>query len=948
MFDLGNLRARVAQIADLSENLIGEMDSLCSSNGSSVDSESFEKVDYGLRCLHESLRLLEALLATMPASDDEWRNEYSRYRREYEKLVSSRSVRALFALKRMLGRGYDELLPSSLPMLDFDSRFGAQGDIAALRSRVPRKSERAESFASHWKSLISSIPESHAGDYYHAPSFKVGIITDEYMYNYYKDALDLVYLDPENYKEQFSSYDFAFVLYVSCWTGMNDGDFLGEEGREKAKKIFEYANSVGVVTVFQTIEDPVHFEDFLDIARVSKFVFTSDSNMVEAYKALLGSGNVHVLEYGVNPLFHNPVGFLERASETDDGCPRDVLFAGAWYANYPIRCVDTERIFSGVLNATGHELIIVDRHSEKAPAEKQQNIFPAVFQPYITPAIGHQDLQKVHKLFDYSICLNSVKDSSTMCAMRVYELQALGSSMLSNYSQCILDNFPAIFMISDEREVGNILNGYTDQEVVNMQLAGIRDMFSNCTVYDRLNGLFEIMDINYAFGKRKVAVVVQEETTQKTAQMRYPRQTFKEFSLLREEDIGLSIVVDDFDYLVFADEDFFADRFFLEDAINAFKFTDASYVNFVSDYTSPSAYCFCEGSADKTNTVFSLDRVDVAKISDEAYLSGLRGFSLVHEDWRRCTRDCEKLISVIIPVRRDYDPLRDRCFLSLLRSSIFSSLQIYLMGYECFDVESEELIRYSTRGFDNVALRVSGGGGEWSYADACNEGLRLSREEYVAFVVPDSELINDGLAALLKIAQHAGSNLVVGDMTRVAKPFFEPLTISAYSYAEERVSASDFLKDSGFEVIGIQSCLIRRSVLREDMRWNREASCSDRLFYYEVILEAGCLSYAHLPVCIDYREDRLTPDGGDYVLLFQGLALYEELKSDLFKSHALYGPYADMRLQSDLDEYRETVYRHVELRATRDCLAMIDDVERIHREKRAMMADGFGNDPQSI
>ena len=47
-----------------------------------------------------------------------------------------------------------------------------------------------------------------------------------------------------------------------------------------------------------------------------------------------------------------------------------------------------------------------------------------------------------------------------MFANRVYELQALGNIMLSNYSVGVNNKFPNVFLIHDKREIKDILNAF--------------------------------------------------------------------------------------------------------------------------------------------------------------------------------------------------------------------------------------------------------------------------------------------------------------------------------------------------------------------------------------------------------------------------------------------------------------------------------------------------------
>lgn len=145
-------------------------------------------------------------------------------------------------------------------------------------------------------------------------------------------------------------------------------------------------------------------------------------------------------------------------------------------------------MFDGVIES-GHNLVLADRNYYIKGYE-----YPTKYNKYIIPAIEHKMLQSVHKLFDWSLNLNSIKYSPTMCAMRVYELQALGNLMISNYSMAVNNIFPNIFIANSSFEVSRILNSYEDNEIYKMQVDGIRNVMSNHTVFDKLDYVFECIN----------------------------------------------------------------------------------------------------------------------------------------------------------------------------------------------------------------------------------------------------------------------------------------------------------------------------------------------------------------------------------------------------------------------------------------------------------------------
>ena len=317
--------------------------------------------------------------------------------------------------------------------------------------KIPQQNfELYENFAN----LIEKISESNGSSYYKKADLTIGIITDEFMYNYYKDSAHFLAIGHDNYKELVDNAGLDLLMYVSCWRGMYNNDWYGDELHGEIPGVIRYANDRDITTIFQTIEDPTNYERYLPIAKECDYIFTTDKDCIPKYKVDTGNCNVFLLEYGVNPAFHNPIGMRKKYEESMQSKydRSSVFFAGSWMDRYKNRCRDITLIFNGVLDS-GTNLVVADRNVEvKLPGYK----FPKRFRPFVIPAIDHTALQKVHKLFDFNVNINTVQDSSTMCAMRVYELQALGCLMLSNYSLAVSEIFPGLFMINNREEVGEI------------------------------------------------------------------------------------------------------------------------------------------------------------------------------------------------------------------------------------------------------------------------------------------------------------------------------------------------------------------------------------------------------------------------------------------------------------------------------------------------------------
>src|SRR5690625_7177506 len=100
-------------------------------------------------------------------------------------------------------------------------------------------------------------------------------------------------------------------------------------------------------------------------------------------------------------------------------------------------------LFDSILS-TGENLTLVDRNFGDP-----DNAFPPKYAELSLQPMPHDILQRVHKLFRWSLNFNTIKSSPTMSAMRSYELQAQSRGLLSNYARSALNRFPAIRIVDE-------------------------------------------------------------------------------------------------------------------------------------------------------------------------------------------------------------------------------------------------------------------------------------------------------------------------------------------------------------------------------------------------------------------------------------------------------------------------------------------------------------------
>lgn len=823
-----------------------------------------------------------------------------RYRKEYRKLVNSRFVKLWLRARRLFGKKY-YLYNDVIPKIDYQS--------------APKVNPKNQLFMDHYEELIAQIKPSNGSGYYQKASLRVGIITDLFMFNYYKDAVDLIYLSPRDAKRHIDESNLDLVLYVSCWHGMGylrkservqDFDYFDNENKKRkggisrAVEILEYAKDRGIKTVFQSIEDPVSYKRYLPIAKVADYIYTSASEMIERYIQDTGNRKVYSLPYGINPTIHNPIGFLKKWQwDSTDWLHGGVFFAGSWYPAYKKRCSDSRLLFKGVLRSEGNRLYLADRNLNRP--NSRNFAFPPEFTPSIIPPFDHEELQKVHKLFNYSINLNTVIDSRTMCAMRVYEVQALGCLMLTNYSLSVSSNFPNLFTVTDGRETSRVLHGYTDQEIVNMQLESIRKMYSQYTVYDRLNLMFDQIGIEFRYPAKVVYVVSDESDNWSGINLRnikFISRAEAEGTLTDEKDA----------FVIIADKPI--GGILLMDMINAFKFVDVDYVRCVEDFRDEGAYDYiCEQLTSSNSVLFNLNRVSYKDIVNGNF-EGLTGFGIVNQKWGRLSETSKPRVSkvaIIIPTHNNCSFAIERCFRSLLRSSVFELLEVYFYGSSSNQLEMQ-ILKNLEDNFENVHVKEVENTAYSSIADTYNVALKEVTEKYVCLLNPYVELIGDALAKMInRLDEDESYDAVYGgyrqcrDNGSVAN--VKNAKLCEGKTPEERIAR---LIDDKFVIPQVGAWLLRKSSLCDkNICFTDNGDGDEQLFLYKIILEMEKISSIKDIAAVRYPIPCICSESINDTM--QATYFSEEATLKYLKDKDVVESYIGLVSRKMLEEYSQTI-----------------------------------------
>ena len=279
----------------------------------------------------------------------------------------------------------------------------------------------------------------------------VGVIMDDFSLLAWGEEFSIVPILPGE-ESKLKSYELDLFLVESAWDG-NGGAWKyqltgGSAPSTALSVIVEQCKQLGIPTAFWNKEDPPHFEEFLDTARLFDFVFTSDVNLVDAYKHALGHDRVWPLSFAAQPAIHNPI-----RTDMPNYQKGDVAFAGMYFAHkYPERREQMEMLLGGAMDASGHledGLRIFSRFEGK----DERYLFPQPFSQRVVGSLPYEKMIAAYKNFKVFLNVNSVVDSPSMCSRRVFELLASGTPVVSTWSKALEETFPSTeLVLVDSRE----------------------------------------------------------------------------------------------------------------------------------------------------------------------------------------------------------------------------------------------------------------------------------------------------------------------------------------------------------------------------------------------------------------------------------------------------------------------------------------------------------------
>ena len=268
---------------------------------------------------------------------------------------------------------------------------------------------------------------------------KVATVLDDFSAVAWSYEFDCLPVTPHNWQEVLEAEHPHFLLVESAWAG-NDGAWqyhlTGESApRPALVEMLNYARKKNIPSVFWNKEDPPHFEDFIDTAALFDIVFTSDSNKIADYRQRLGHDRIYPLAFAAQSAVHNPVRPHHGVAE------RGVAFAGSYFAHkYPERREQMDFLLGAARSAAAKTKEPFEIFSRFLGQDKRYQ-FPAPLTEHVVGSQSYEQMLVAYKAYKVFLNVNSVVDSPSMCARRIFEILASGTPVVTSASAAIGNYF---------------------------------------------------------------------------------------------------------------------------------------------------------------------------------------------------------------------------------------------------------------------------------------------------------------------------------------------------------------------------------------------------------------------------------------------------------------------------------------------------------------------------
>ena len=710
------------------------------------------------------------------------------------------------------------------------------------------------------KNTVAHIDFSTIYEKYDNLSF--AIVSDYDFYQSLSNVVNCLGLTPFNYKKILSkAIDLLIITPTElgeneCWDQLKFKE--NNEQRKLLINIIKEFNDKGVITVFYTNNMNDQDEVYDCFIKECKYVLSTNQSLIDQYNFVLNSKKIIQLDYlGINPLMFNPRNIINAIND-------NVFYSGIWFSNNLNRCQILNKMFAGVALSNKHLSILNNLQGFSIEKEYQ---YPSEYNDCLI-----QKDQYDNNRDQSSWIINYSKSTDQYCIEQCVRDLAKGYLIISDYSYNIHETLPYVSIVRDSSDVVRLLCRNSFDDLYERRIFSARFIFRNFNIFDNVNRLLAKVDLSKKAQFKSLSILVIGKVGNFSEEC-FKNQTYanKQFS---DESLITEDLIAKYDLVTWFLDDNLYEEFYLEDMVNGFKYSNSDFITKSSSSDTEklgTEYCYVDKVTDKYKTLFNVKSCRNNLFDEHLLDCGMfSGFCIDHlnfiENYRKDVLSIENSnqikqykLSIIIPVFNNGEFLYAKAFASLKMQTKFRELEIVIVDDGSTDNLTVPMIKYLERHYSNVRAVFLKEGGSGSASCPRNEGLKECSGDFVTFLDPDDECLNDCYSEILVLIDTETPNIIIGNnvFSSESETISDNCSLLTELYHEKRLSKDHCIdiNDIDFKAIRIQSMVINRAYLSEkNVSFIEHAIGEDSLFSWQILHMAKDVMFTDICMHVYYAK----------------------------------------------------------------------------------------------
>lgn len=282
-------------------------------------------------------------------------------------------------------------------------------------------------------------------------------ILDDFSTASFSKTFDFYPVGKSDYRMLLEDLNPELLFIESAWNG-NRGQWRYQLTSPTGPKpdfvnLTKVARELDIPVVFWNKEDPPHFEEFVQVASLADHIFTTESDLIPEYQRRTQNKSVQLMRFAAEPLIHRP--------EAVDGYREgDICFAGQYFQHkFPERREQMNVLFPA---AEKYKFSIFSR----ALGGQEEYQFPERYEKFVVGSLPYAEMVKEYRRHKVFFNVNSVPQSQSMCARRIFELSAAKTLVMGMPTDAISSVYSSdeVILVRTEQEAAEALEHYLSDE----------------------------------------------------------------------------------------------------------------------------------------------------------------------------------------------------------------------------------------------------------------------------------------------------------------------------------------------------------------------------------------------------------------------------------------------------------------------------------------------------